>query len=441
MRTPALFLLAAIACAGPAPLPAPKAPPRCEAEGFLQTGAAEATAIATDAEGGMVVAGTFRGSIGSRGQVVESAGGEDVFVARRAPDGDLLWLRRLGGTTDDRAAAVLLTPDGDAVVAGGVGERCVVARFAPDGTQKWGTRLEGDGESICRALALAKDGAIWTAAAYRGTLKGGVASKGSTDVLVMRLAGDSGATTFSRTFGGKNSEIPRSIAVDGTGRVLIGGQFAGEGDVEFSQVDFGRGPVKSNGDYDAFLLQLGLDGKTEWAQTFGDTGDDDVNAVVPGPGGAIYVAGHMMPHADYRGIAASQVGNFIAYVAKFTRDGRREWLTTLPAQSSLANALSVDDQGRLWTAGTFKGEMKAIGVRSSPPGKYDGFVALIDPAKGTVLGGQSFGGPDTETVRALAPVPSGGMAIAASTRSQITPCGRPFGTDGQQTAFVLILRQ
>ena len=80
------------------------------------TGWAVISAIAAD-DGGVVVGGSFTGSLRIGDQVVSSAGDSDGFVARLGHDGKLIWLARVGGTGADAVTA--LASDGvDVAIAG-----------------------------------------------------------------------------------------------------------------------------------------------------------------------------------------------------------------------------------------------------------------------------------------------------------------------------------
>jgi hypothetical protein len=77
-------------------------------------------AVALDADGNPVVTGFFAGSdVDLGGALLDSAGGQDIFLAKyAAADGAHLWSRRFGGTGDDRAGAVALDGTGHLALTG-----------------------------------------------------------------------------------------------------------------------------------------------------------------------------------------------------------------------------------------------------------------------------------------------------------------------------------
>jgi hypothetical protein len=126
--------------------------------------------IATDPRGNGYVTGQFAGTAtfgaGEANEtVLTAAGGLDVFVAKYAPDGALLWATSAGGTSIDRGFGIATDRRGNGYVTGdffgtatfGAGEAnetvltvagdfdVFVAKYAPDGTLLWATSAGGTG--------------------------------------------------------------------------------------------------------------------------------------------------------------------------------------------------------------------------------------------------------------------------------------------------------
>ncbi|MCX6645526.1 MAG: hypothetical protein NTY09_04090, partial [bacterium] len=126
--------------------------------------------ITTLSDNSTVVTGSFRESaIFGKGEpnqtVLTSAGDCDVFVARYNPDGNLAWVKGVGGIGTDRGLEITVLSDDSTVVAGhfnnsatfGEGEPnetlltsvgdtdAFVARYNPDGSLVWVISVEGGG--------------------------------------------------------------------------------------------------------------------------------------------------------------------------------------------------------------------------------------------------------------------------------------------------------
>src|SRR6185436_5302652 len=77
------------------------------------------------------------------------------------------------------------------------------------------------------------------------------------------------------------------MCIDSFGNPIVVGHFIGT-------VDFGDGPMTSNGSYDAFLLRLHPDnGNTVWKEHYGGPFDDKGFSVDAVPSGGVAVTGYM----------------------------------------------------------------------------------------------------------------------------------------------------
>jgi hypothetical protein len=77
--------------------------------------------VATDGNGSAVVTGAFRGTASFGMTPVTSAGGDDVFLAKIASTGTVLWAWRAGNTGDDRGFGVAADTAGNVFGTGGFG--------------------------------------------------------------------------------------------------------------------------------------------------------------------------------------------------------------------------------------------------------------------------------------------------------------------------------
>lgn len=422
-----LLLAAACGCAG-APAAARRETPACDSLPLL--GAAGPEAISAGADGSLAVVGTFKGPLRAGSAALDGGGG---FVLRTDPDGSVRWLRAL---PHSRLHAVATLPDGDVVVAGDASAHCLTARFSPGGDLRWRTAAGGE-TSSCRALAAAGR-TVWVAGEFTGVLSPTVASRGSSDVFLAQLS-ETGMVGLVSAFGGRGREVARAVAVATGGDVVLAGQFGGDVDASVSEVDFGKGKVRSAGDFDGFVVAVGPDGKTRWASTFGDNGDDGIAALAVGIDRAIYAAGHHQPSADHRGLVAHDAGNANAALLRFSGEGRGEWVKIFDGPSSEAVGLAFDPAGRLWMAGQFLSELRLGALSLTGGGKEDVFALAVAPVSGELLGARSWGGSERETLAGIAAIP-GGIALAGQTRGEMLACQKPIGSPGEETGFVLWLR-
>jgi predicted enzyme related to lactoylglutathione lyase len=147
-----------------------------------------AKALAVDAEGNIVVAGTTMGNLSG-----SSAGNYDSFVRKYGPKGNELWTRQFGTAKDDFAKALAVDAEGNIVVAGytwgslsgayaGVSD-AFVRKYDPKGAVLWTRQFGTDSIDEATALVVDAGGNIIVMGNTRGSLSG--SSAGDYDVFVM----------------------------------------------------------------------------------------------------------------------------------------------------------------------------------------------------------------------------------------------------------------
>jgi hypothetical protein len=256
---------------------------------FLGGGSHDAlAALAVDADGTLLVAGTTAGGLAVTPGAFDAGwnGGRDTCVARLSADGStVLAATYLGGSLDDEARALALDPSGFVLVAGftasadfattpGAFDRtfagghgtlpadAFVARLAPDlSGLSFGTLLGGTGEDQAAALAVDASGSLFVVGKTSSAdfpLAGAPAEEGYGggaflgDAFVARL--DAGATQLrdATLLGGAGDEIPTGLRQDAGGVLLLAG-WAASGD--FPLVPAAPGV---QGAADAFVATLDL---------------------------------------------------------------------------------------------------------------------------------------------------------------------------------------
>ncbi|NUQ76939.1 MAG: hypothetical protein HUU21_25680 [Polyangiaceae bacterium] len=85
---------------------------------FGDSNAQTVSGVALDGSGNILLSGAFKGTIDFGGGPIESAGADDIFVAKLDASGNHVWSRRFGGAGAQTAAAVAADPSEYPVVAG-----------------------------------------------------------------------------------------------------------------------------------------------------------------------------------------------------------------------------------------------------------------------------------------------------------------------------------
>jgi hypothetical protein len=407
MHGRSILLLAGLcACSSAPPSSSGSGVSSCDVLPLL--GQAVPTALASDGAGGIALAGTSAGAKLRSGLAVMD--GQGGFVLRASADGEVGWIRGIGAA---RPLAAAIAPDGGVVVVGQAQRQCFAARLSADGREVWTSRLTGDGQSACRAVALdSKSGDLWAVGEFTGSI-GPVPSQGLTDAMVLKISGATGEMRLVRTFGSPGTDTATSVAVTPSGDAIVGGSFGADVDASVSAVDFGLGTVRGAGGADGYVVALSSEGGTRWAAVVGEQGEDEVVGVAA-RGASVYAAANV--HRERQG---AQCGGHVLILRQ------REWVRVLEDPCASARAAAFDGTGRFWALENIGRALRAL---------------AFAPRDGELLGSRTWGG-DRATVRgaAMTQVP-GGFAIAALTDGESMACGKPVGTGGEQSAFVVWVR-
>jgi hypothetical protein len=402
--------------------------------------------IATDAAGNLVVAGFFTGSIDLGGGPMTATNGQDVFLAELDANGGYRWSQHIvanGGVIESVAAdstgAVVvvgfffgtMTLGADVLTSAG-GQDVFVAKFSGDGTPIWAKRFGDVGAQFGMALAIDGVDELYVAGRFLGALDlgaGPLVSAGSGDVFVAKLDAN-GGPLWSRSFGDAAEQGCAGISVDGAGDVYVLGDFAGS-------IDFGNGALTSAGGTDVFLAKLGADGGTLWSKSFGDPNEQHGTAIASDGAGGVFIAGDFAGALNLGGMSLPAAGPSDMFVGRFDADGAHHWSNHFGqgGPSQIASGLSVDPFGHLVLAGYFSGAVDFGGGSLPSVGGEDAFVAKLD-AEGGHQWSRRFGDAGYSDVYAVATGGAGEVYVIGDFSDSITFTGNPLVSAGGTDAFV-----
>ena len=265
----------------------------------------EVQALAVDASGNIVVAGSGQGAVST-----------DIFLAKYAPGGDLLWskLHGLPGDTSEVAADVAVDAAGNVVVAGLVTAvdanltvtfKAWIAKLAPDGTFVWEETFEVATNDIAYAVAVDGAGDIVVAGENFFEIQPDIYS--TEGWLQKRAAG--GAVVWTKTYGTMAKDTPTSVAVAASGRIFLAETLTSGASDEIVA-------GKASG--------FAKNGAPEWSQLYGAPAPMYTGSL----GGSIAVdpAGVWVAGA----FETATTGTFDASVRKYSEVGDLLWSTTIP---------------------------------------------------------------------------------------------------------------
>jgi len=179
-------------------------------------------------------------------------------------------------------------------------------KYSPSGASLWTKRFGGVNADY--GLAIAADSSsnvIVTRIFGYGTIDfgGGPLTNPyfNNDIFVVKLS-SAGDHVWSKRFGGSSDDQARGVAVDSGGNVILSGFF-------INTVDFGGGPLTSTG-LDIFVVKLSPSGAHLWSQRFGSTSSEAGNGVAVDGSSNVVVTGYFAGTVDFGGGPLTSVGGF-----------------------------------------------------------------------------------------------------------------------------------
>jgi cysteine-rich repeat protein len=173
-------------------------------------------------------------------------------------------------------------------------------------------------------------------------------------------------------------------------------EYCGDGTVQGGlgeQCDDGNTVSGDGCSEDCLLEAPGGGGETLWAEGFGNTGHETGNAVTVDSNGNLFSAGYFQGTVDLGCGPLTATGAKDAFVAKYSSTGACLWAKRFGAGSvtqSSVQAVAVDTFDNVIVAGYFDGTIDFGGSTLTSEGGYDFFIAKFSPA-GARLWSTNFG--------------------------------------------------
>ncbi len=223
-----------------------------------------AKAICLDAKSNVYIAGHFYDNITFNEQELSATGESDIFVAKYANDGKLLWGKTAGGEQGDAATAITcdayntyLAGYFDSSLAWGKtkltshGERDIfVCSMDNTGKAGWAIRAGGKDNDEASELVLMNNN-LYLTGYYTGTANFGeinFTATGPQDIFVASL--DIYANCrFSKSYGGTDYDMARTLALDKNADIYLSGYFS-------KQITFGDTSLTGKGQSSVFIYKI-----------------------------------------------------------------------------------------------------------------------------------------------------------------------------------------
>jgi len=315
---------------------------------------------------------------------------EDIFVLKLDPNGNFLWVKQIGNTSQDRGRTVRTDANGNVYVYGefnglvdfdpGAGVETIssgatgglfLLKLTSSGNFGWVKTLSSTAWINPGRMETDTSGNFFMIGKFGGTVDfdpdttvNVKTSLGNSDIFVLKFNA-TGTFDWVATFGGALADEGIGISVDHLGNVLTTGVFRGT-------CDFEPGPGTVNlsalGDGDIFISKLSPQGTYIWAKRVGGNGGagsslayDVGSSIKADRQGNVLYGGRFVGTVDFDpGSGVSEVialGSADGFISKLDAGGNFLWVSHTGGNSQSTplsdrcSSVFIDNSGILYAAG------------------------------------------------------------------------------------------
>jgi len=270
--------------------------------------------VVVDASGNVVVTGYFHSTVDFGGGTLTSAGSTDIFLAKFDSAGNHLWSKRFGDVDTQYPTSAAIDGSGNVILTGELSgtvdfgggtltsagsSDIFVAKFEASGNHFWSKRF-GDGQwQIGNSVTADASGNVVVTGRFKDTVDfggGPLTAAGptlnATDDIFVAKFDPNGNHLWSKRFGDDHNQCGSSVAVDGSGNVIVTGWFDG-------WVDFGGWAYATTGSWDIFVAKFDPNGDHLESQRFGDWNRQQALAVAADESGNVILTGSFEGAVDF----------------------------------------------------------------------------------------------------------------------------------------------
>lgn len=386
--------------------------------------------IAVDASGNIYITGDFYGTATFGNTSITSSGEADIFVAKYSKNGDLVWVKKAGGTGSDYGENIVVDGNGNIYVTGRFKNTATIgnitltsagaddvftAKYTNSGTVEWAQKAGGNSTDEITGLVTDISGNVYISGNFKNSAFFGnttINSAGDKDIFIAKY-NTGGSLQWVQKAGGVSEESSQSIAIDANENVYITGYF-------YNVSNFGNYSVTSAGSSDIFTAKFNpLNAKWLWVNRAGGPSNDYVSDIVINSKEEVLISGYFIGTANFSGALVTSAGESDLFFVKYYSTGTIGWLKREGGlKDESPRSMAIDANDNIYITGTFTGVSNFGSFSLASQGSSDIFITKFN-AMGILEWARSAGGVITNYVEGIAVEPNGNVYITGSFYEQI----------------------
>jgi len=413
----------------------------------------QANAIATDANGNVIVTGGFTSPsflIGTT--TLTSAGYEDLFIVKYDSLGNVLWANSAGGVDLDEGIDITTDNSGNILLTGiffgptisfgtttltsaATGSADIfIVKYDPMGNVIWAKSAGGTGYDQAQSISTDNLGNVVIAGFFKSpTITFGTATfnnSGEFDMFVAKYD-PFGNLLWAHSAGGSFDEHGMGVTCDPNGNIIVAGTYISP------SLTFGTAILTNNGGRDLFVVKYDPIGNVLWTKSEGGTNEETCDGIASDANGNVLLTGYFQGTSITFGtITLNSLGGPDIYVVKYDDLGNVLWAHSAVGTSvDFSIDINVDLSGSVIITGYYFSDSLSFGhislINASVGINPDIFVAKYD-ASGNVIMAASFGGAYEERGLGVCTDFNGNILMTGSFTSTVLT----FGTCDLSNALV-----
>lgn len=394
----------------------------------------EINGTAVDLNGNLYVAGATSSSmiIFENDTLIKSGNGDNLFIAKYNPSGDVLWAKNAAGSNfENKCNSISVDPMGNVYITGyftspiiifgidtlidssnGYDSDIFVVKYDSSGNVLWAKNPSGTGSEFGNSICSDPDGNVYITGYFADSFSGDtlifgpdtlISDYSSQDVFIAKYD-SSGNALWAKRLGGNSSDIGSSIVTDGNGNIYLAGCFLSS-TIKFSSDSLNR---TGNG-FDMFIIKYDPSGNVLWAKSIGTINVTafSYEAISTDPNDNVFLTGYFENSSLSLGNAMlTNAGGSDIFIVKYDANGNVIWAKSAGGSNNeTVNSISVDNYGNAYVSGGFNSSTMDISdltlTNTDLAGMYrDVFLAAYSTS-GNIVWAQSIGGYNSDEGKSI----------------------------------------